>query len=541
MKKNRVGSKNTTIDKSNDQEINNISDDLQKNYKVVNNFSWRLVIFTMVVSFISIIFVIAYDAYVIKSNQLKVEAHNINNAINEEFSVVVNSINMNGYLTIFEQYLKTTSGVEEITSTVYYEDAVKTLNTMSLISEEIENVFIVSFNNKSVLYSGISNAYTTDFVYENQPWYNYNVIKQNRAYLSDEYEIEGFEGKLFGIVRPIFDSMSDEPLGVLVYSFNKEYLDNVFYESSRINQSESVIRIDEGKILYSTVDITEDIEDEAFVENYIVNNKNILYGLDNENLNWNVITYCGIKDILLNSLNQFMIVTALFILILLSFNAFIKKLKVMKVIRSRRELKKIIDLNKIQEEPIENAIEDVDVDTFEEMPIEEVLATNEYVHINNVEAIKEIHDNVYHSESEIDDIYGQEAESVNNTLKSKNDNEQLESIEKTSRDFQNDENRQEDTIQQKNLLDDKIQQENLLDHKIQLEAGLDEEKQDIVQDIEFQQNEMSEEELIASVDEREGDEITKEKLEETIFKLEGLLDKNNEGENTENVGEDIQE
>lgn len=356
------------------KEINNISDELQKNLKVVNNFSWRLVLFTISVAFVIVLFIISYDAYVIKSNQLKVEANNINNSINDEFSVVVNSINMNGYLTIYEQYLKTSATDETpIEETVYYEDTVVTLNSMSLISEEIENVFVVSFKNNSILYSGISNIYTEDYDYKNMPWYNYNEIQKNNAYLSNEYTVEGNDSKLFGIVRPIMDSMSDEPLGVLVFSFNKDYLNKVFEESIKDNKSEAIIRINDGKILYSTLELIG-MKDEKFVTNYIMDKHNIIYALDNENLNWNIVSYCGIKEILLNSASQYAIVIAIFILVYITFTMFINKLKVMKVVRSRKEIKDIIDLNKIQEqEPIEDSIEDVDIDEYVEMPIEEVI------------------------------------------------------------------------------------------------------------------------------------------------------------------------
>ena len=144
--------------------VNNISDELMKNYKIVNNFSWRLVFFAMFVTFLLVVFIIFYDAYTIKSNQLKVEANNINNEINDEFSVVVNAINMNGYITAFEQYLKTSEGDEEEDKSLYYENASKTLNNMGLINEEIQNVFVASFRNKSVLYSGIGNVYKENFI-----------------------------------------------------------------------------------------------------------------------------------------------------------------------------------------------------------------------------------------------------------------------------------------------------------------------------------------------------------------------------------------
>ena len=47
----------------------------------------------------------------------------------------------------------------------------------------------------------VSNIYTENYDYQNQPWYNYNEIKKNNAYLSNEYTVEGNDMKLFGIVR----------------------------------------------------------------------------------------------------------------------------------------------------------------------------------------------------------------------------------------------------------------------------------------------------------------------------------------------------
>ena len=159
----------------------------------------------------------------------------------------------------------------------------------------------------------------------------------------------------------------------LVFSFNKEYLDRVFAQSIRKNKSEAIIRINDGKILYSTKKLI-DVKDEIFISNYILDKKNIIYGLQNDNLNWNIISYCGIKDILLNSVSQYAVVIAIFILVFITFNMFINKLKIMKVVRTKKEIKDIIDLNKIQEEElIEDAIEDVDVDEYVEMPIEEVI------------------------------------------------------------------------------------------------------------------------------------------------------------------------
>ena len=70
----------------------------------------------------------------------------------------------------------------------------------------------------------------------------YNEILKNNAYLSNEYTVEGNDSKLFGIVRPIMDSMSDEPLGVLVFSFNKDYLNKVFEESIKDNKSEAIVQ-----------------------------------------------------------------------------------------------------------------------------------------------------------------------------------------------------------------------------------------------------------------------------------------------------------
>ena len=171
-------------------EINNISDELEKNYKIVNNSLWVVTLISIIFGMLVVLLLMAFDAYDIRKGALKLESDNINEMINEQFGMVQSTINSKGYVEIFEQYMKTSSDVEDITKSIYYDSAAKALNNTNHVSDEIVTTFVVSIKNDSILYSDMSNSVDYKCEYKNQKWYNHKYVKEGRAYISDEFCLE---------------------------------------------------------------------------------------------------------------------------------------------------------------------------------------------------------------------------------------------------------------------------------------------------------------------------------------------------------------
>ena len=65
-------------------EINNISDELEKNYKIVNNSLWVVTLISIIFGMLVVLLLMAFDAYDIRKGALKLESDNINEMINEQ-------------------------------------------------------------------------------------------------------------------------------------------------------------------------------------------------------------------------------------------------------------------------------------------------------------------------------------------------------------------------------------------------------------------------------------------------------------------------
>lgn len=333
--------------------------DRRKERKSIDDVIWIVPLIVMILTLLIMIAVVISNAFDKEKAKLELEAYTINNAINDEFSIALNSINLNGYMEVFEQYMKTTS--VDMTSSIYYEEASKTLENVTNISDNIITTFAVSFKNKALVAAGSTEDVIYNYEYDKQSWYDHKRINQNKMYVSNNFKLTQVSNKeLFAIVRPVVDTMNDEVLGVVAFCYEEEYLNKVFKKTVDDNV-DAVIYTDAGKIVFSTSSDKKDkmkFEDSNKQSGYKTSRKT------NESLSWIVETYMHIGRIILHSWLYIMIILVMFALLIYTYVNLINRLKAIKVV-SKKE--------KIVVEEKEEVIEEKVEETYEDLALEEVL------------------------------------------------------------------------------------------------------------------------------------------------------------------------
>ena len=350
------------IRQNKDQDINIINPQIYKEKKTIEGKTWIVPLIVMILACIIMIAVVLDIVYDKSQSKMELDTNYINEWLDKEFNIAINSIELNGYMEVFEQYMKTTSN--DATTSIYYTSATKTLDNITNISDNIETTFMISFKNKELVLSGVNNDIIKNYDYSSQKWYDYGNICENKMYVSKGFELQNInDKKLFAIVRPIVDSMNDEPLGVIAICYDENYLQKVF-DSKKNNKIETVIYTDDGVVLLNTSSIKniKTIVD-GRRNKYLVNRR------ENNNLGWIVETYRSYTDIFFDGWIYIAIIIIIFGLIIYLYCNLIRHLVKLKVIYRREKIKEIQVKEVVQEEKIEPQVE--------ELTLDEVLSTEE--------------------------------------------------------------------------------------------------------------------------------------------------------------------
>ena len=340
-----------------EQDINIINPQFYEEKRTIDNAVWINPLVIMVLICIITMGLVVYTVYKKENARLELEANNINDILDEEFDVAINSINLNGYMEVFEQYMKTVTN--DVKASIYYDNAIKTLDNITNVSDNIVTTFMIAFNNKTLVASGINNEIIDDYNYNNEKWYNYKKIVENKMYVSKGFKLkEVSDEKLFAIVRPIVDSMNDEPLGVVAFCYKEDYLKEIFIKTINNRNLETAIFTDDGTVLLNTSSVKDSkpIVDDS-------KSKYIIKSTVNESLNWTVELYQSYGDILFKSAVYLIIIVVLFALIIITYCNLVRHLCSLKVIHRKEkiveEVEEEITLEKTPIEEEELAIEEV--------------------------------------------------------------------------------------------------------------------------------------------------------------------------------------
>ena len=341
-----------------EQDINIINPQFYEEKRTIDNPVWVIPLVVIILVCIITMGLVIHNVYKKEDARLELEVNNINDTIDEEFNVAINSIELNGYMEVFEQYMKTVDN--DAKESIYYENAIKTLDNITNVSDNIVTTFMIAFNNKTLVASGINNEIIDDYNFNKQKWYNYKKIVENKMYVSKGFKLkEVSDEKLFAIVRPILDSMNDEPLGVVAFCYKEDYLKEIFNKTVNNKNLETAIFTDDGTVLLNTSSVKniKSIVDDS-------KSKYIIKSTENESLNWTVELYQPYLDILFKSIGYLLIIVVLFAIIILFYCNLIRQLCSLKVIHRKEKI-----VEKVEEETVEEKIPIEE----EELAIEEVL------------------------------------------------------------------------------------------------------------------------------------------------------------------------
>ena len=348
-----------------EQDLNIINPHIHKEKRTLEGPIWVMPLVIILIVCIFTIGIVLKISYEKTQSKLELDTNNINKQLDDEFNIAINSINLNGYMEVFEQYMKTSSNDAE--SSIYFNSATKTLDNITNISDNIVSAFMISFKNKDMVLSGINNDIIEDYDYNSQKWYNYKKITENKMYVSKGFSLKSTNNKnLFAIVRPIVDSMNDEPLGVIAFCYEEDYLQR-FFDKTKDNKIETTIYTEDGIVLLNTSNINiNSIVDKS-------RNDYLSHKVINSNLNWSVETYKSYVDIVFDVGGYLLIVIIMFGVLIYVYCNLIRQLCKIKVIANRDN---IIEKNE-KEIPKEEKIEIVK----EELTIDEVLNSDEDISI----------------------------------------------------------------------------------------------------------------------------------------------------------------
>jgi len=197
--------------------------------------------------------------------------------------VVVVHLHMSGFIKnidneaceeMFEKFFKTIADSNNAKTSPYYKNALQSLDKIWQSSDNMLFSFAVSLNNKTFISSTNSKITQYSYNYKDEAWYNQNAISEKKTYLSKPFlpNIDKFKNKnVCVIVKPIVNSMSDEPLGVVGICFDHEYLKQMMRDNVKDGNGSTMLVSFDGTIIYHTDE--ENISNT--IEN-IVDNKKII-------------------------------------------------------------------------------------------------------------------------------------------------------------------------------------------------------------------------------------------------------------------------
>lgn len=341
-----------------EQDINIINPQFYEEKRTIDNAIWVMPLVSIILVCIITMGLVIHNVYNKEEAILELEVDNINDTLDEEFNVAINSIELNGYMEVFEQYMKTVD--DDAKASIYYDNAIKTLDNITNVSDNIVTTFMIAFNNKTLVASGINNEIIDDYNYNNEKWYSYKKIVENKMYVSKGFKLKKVsDEKLFAIVRPIVDSMNDEPLGVVAFCYKEDYLKEIFIKTINNRNLETAIFTDDGIVLLNTSSVKDSkpIVDDS-------KSKYIIQSTVNESLNWTVELYQSYGNILFKSAVYLITIVILFAIIIITYCNLVRHLCSLKVIHRKEKI--------IEEVEEEIALEKTPIEE-EELAIEEVL------------------------------------------------------------------------------------------------------------------------------------------------------------------------
>lgn len=344
-----------------EQDINIINPQFYEEKRTIDNAIWVMPLVSIILVCIITMGLVIHNVYNKEEAILELEVDNINDTLDEEFNVAINSIELNGYMEVFEQYMKTVD--DDAKASIYYDNAIKTLDNITNVSDNIVTTFMIAFNNKTLVASGINNEIIDDYNYNNEKWYSYKKIVENKMYVSKGFKLkEVSDEKLFAIVRPIVDSMNDEPLGVVAFCYKEDYLKEIFIKTINNRNLETAIFTDDGTVLLNTSSVKDSklIVDDS-------KSKYIIQSTVNESLNWTVELYQSYGDILFKSAVYLITIVILFAIIIITYCNLVRHLCSLKVIHRKEKI-----VEEVEEVEEEIALEKTPIEE-EELAIEEVL------------------------------------------------------------------------------------------------------------------------------------------------------------------------
>lgn len=341
-----------------EQDINIINPQFYEEKRTIDNAIWVMPLVSIILVCIITMGLVIHNVYNKEEAILELEVDNINDTLDEEFNVAINSIELNGYMEVFEQYMKTVD--DDAKASIYYDNAIKTLDNITNVSDNIVTTFMIAFNNKTLVASGINNEIIDDYNYNNEKWYSYKKIVENKMYVSKGFKLKKVsDEKLFAIVRPIVDSMNDEPLGVVAFCYKEDYLKEIFIKTINNRNLETAIFTDDGIVLLNTSSVKDrkPIVDDS-------KSKYIIQSTVNESLNWTVELYQSYGNILFKSAVYLITIVILFAIIIITYCNLVRHLCSLKVIHRKEKI--------VEEVEEEIALEKTPIEE-EELAIEEVL------------------------------------------------------------------------------------------------------------------------------------------------------------------------
>lgn len=341
-----------------EQDINIINPQFYEEKRTIDNAIWVMPLVSIILVCIITMGLVIHNVYNKEEAILELELDNINDTLDEEFNVAINSIELNGYMEVFEQYMKTVD--DDAKASIYYDNAIKTLDNITNVSDNIVTTFMIAFNNKTLVASGINNEIIDDYNYNNEKWYSYKKIVENKMYVSKGFKLKKVsDEKLFAIVRPIVDSMNDEPLGVVAFCYKEDYLKEIFIKTINNRNLETAIFTDDGIVLLNTSSVKDSkpIVDDS-------KSKYIIQSTVNESLNWTVELYQSYGNILFKSAVYLITIVILFAIIIITYCNLVRHLCSLKVIHRKEKI--------VEEVEEEIALEKTPIEE-EELAIEEVL------------------------------------------------------------------------------------------------------------------------------------------------------------------------
>lgn len=341
-----------------EQDINIINPQFYEEKRTIDNAIWVMPLVSIILVCIITMGLVIHNVYNKEEAILELEVDNINDTLDEEFNVAINSIELNGYMEVFEQYMKTVD--DDAKASIYYDNAIKTLDNITNVSDNIVTTFMIAFNNKTLVASGINNEIIDDYNYNNEKWYSYKKIVENKMYVSKGFKLKKVsDEKLFAIVRPIVDSMNDEPLGVVAFCYKEDYLKEIFIKTINNRNLETAIFTDDGIVLLNTSSVKDSkpIVDDS-------KSKYIIQSTVNESLNWTVELYQSFGNILFKSAVYLITIVILFAIIIITYCNLVRHLCSLKVIHRKEKI--------VEEVEEEIALEKTPIEE-EELAIEEVL------------------------------------------------------------------------------------------------------------------------------------------------------------------------